>query len=171
VPLPYLLPIAGVLLALLLVIALFSPRSPRFRRTTGAVYLILTLWLVAYPLCATLYHLLTDGGLRGAKTVEIRIRTAQVPIGKAAALHRSAPRLEGGLQADGVADHRHRITGLWRVFYLQASERLQQQWLADPSLARDAPAVTGARAIEASLRIMLDEDHAHWMRSYWGDDS
>ena len=55
-------------------------------------------------------------------------------------------------------------------FYLQATERLQQQWREDPALADEAPAESGARAIDASLRLMMDPDHAHWVRSYWGDD-
>ena len=55
-------------------------------------------------------------------------------------------------------------------FYLQATGRLQEQWLRDPRLAKQAPAVTGARAIDASIRIMLDPNHAHWVRSYWGEN-
>ena len=55
----YAWPVAGVVLALMLVIAMLSPRSPGFRRITGAIYLILTLCLVAYPWCVTIYQLLS----------------------------------------------------------------------------------------------------------------
>jgi hypothetical protein len=51
-------------------------------------------------------------------------------------------------------------------FYLQATERLQGQWLRDRSLAARSPAEVGAEAIDASLRIMLDPDHSHWVRAY-----
>ncbi len=161
---------AGVLLALMLVIAMLSPRSPGFRRITGAIYLILTLCLVAYPWWVTIYQLLSDGGLRSAR-----------PSKFAFSLHRSlseklpgyidariASKVAATLPVSQITATESPVYGAF--FYLQATERLQRQWLADPSLARCAPAVTGARAIEASLRIMLDPDHAHWMRSYWGDD-
>jgi hypothetical protein len=55
-------------------------------------------------------------------------------------------------------------------FYLLATENLQRQWEADPSLARPAPAESGAAAIDACLKIVLDPGHAHWVKKYWGDD-
>lgn len=162
--------IAAVLLVLMLVIALFSPRSPGFRRLTGGLYLIVALALVAYPLSVTVYHLASDDGLRGA-----------VPSKFAFSLHRSlskrlpgyidariASKVASTLNVSQITATESPVYGAF--FYLQATERLQEQWMADPSLARDAPAETGAAAVEASLRIMLDEDHAHWMRKYWGDD-
>jgi hypothetical protein len=37
-------------------------------------------------------------------------------------------------------------------------------------LASHSPKETGAAAIEACARIILDPGHAHWIRTYWGDD-
>lgn len=54
-------------------------------------------------------------------------------------------------------------------FYLLATENLQQQWELDPSLGGTVPSEE-TEAIEASVRIMLDEGHAHWVREYWGGD-
>ena len=170
VPLETLLPVAAVLLALLLVIAWFSPRSPWVRRITGAIYLILTLALVAYPWFVTLYHLLSDDGLRSAGPSKFAFSLHQSLSEKLPGYidGRIASNAASSLRVSQITATESPVYGAF--FYLQATERLQRQWQADPSLARRAPAVTGARAIEASLRIMLDEGHAHWMRTYWGDD-
>ena len=166
----YLLFVVAVVLGLMLLIAWFSPRSPGFRRVTGGIYLLLTLGLVAYPLFTTVWFLMNDAGLRGAR-----------PSTFAFSLHRSLstklPDYINRRIESKVADtlNRAQITATespvyGAFFYLQATERLQQQWLRDPSLSKQAPAVTGARAIDASLRLMLDPSHAHWVRDYWGDD-
>ena len=63
----YLLFVVAVVLGLMLLIAWFSPRSPGFRRVTGGIYLLLTLGLVAYPLFTTVWFLMNDAGLRGAR--------------------------------------------------------------------------------------------------------
>lgn len=160
----------GTVLGLLLVIAWFSPRSPGFRRVAGTVFLGLTLWFIAYPLFSTLYYLTTDDGLRGAH-----------PSKFAFALHRSLSR-----RLPAYIDERmeskvattlsiHQITATespvyGAFFFLQASERLQQQWQTNPRLARRSPAEVGKHAIDASLRILLDPHHAHWVRTYWGED-
>ncbi len=170
VPNIYLILVISVVIGLMLPIAWFSPRSHGFRRLTGLLYLTLTLGLVAYPFFTTVYYLCSDHGLRRAE-----------PSKFAFALHRSLSaklpyyidrRIESGV-ASTLGSHEITATEspvYGAFFYLQATERLQEQWLRDHSLAEQAPVVTGAKAIDASLRIMLDPDHAHWVRSYWGDD-
>lgn len=159
-----------MVIGLMLPIAWFSPRSHGFRKTTGILYLVLTLGLVAYPFFTTVYHLWSDHGLRRAE-----------PSKFAFALHRSLstklPEYIDRRIESKVAStlKRFQITATesplyGAFFYLQATERLQEQWLRDPSLAGEAPGVSGADAIDASLRIMLDPDHAHWVREYWGED-
>lgn len=166
----YLLFVVAVVLGLMLFIAWFSPRSPGFRRVTGGIYLILTLGLVAWPFFTTVWFLNLDSGLRCAK-----------PSLFAFSLHRSlSSKLPGYINRrieSKVATtlDRTQITATespvyGAFFYLQATERLQKQWFRDPSLSSRAPAVTGALAIDASLRIMLDPNHAHWVRDYWGED-
>ncbi len=158
-----------VLLAML-IIAWFSPRSMGFRRITGTAYLAVTLVFVAFPFFYTIYRLVSDDGLRGAAPSEF-----------AFSLHGSLSdrlpayideRIESNVASTLSV---HQITATeWPVyvafFYLQATERLQKQWEADRSLASEAPAVSGSEAIEASVRIMLDHGHSHWVRTYWGDD-
>jgi hypothetical protein len=164
-----LLLVATVLL-LMLVVAWFSPGSKGFRCFTGAIYLFLTLFFVAFPLLYTTFQLVSDDGLRGA-----------FPSKFAFSLHCSLSRrlpkyiderikskIANSLSISQITATESPVYGAF--FYLQATERLQRQWEADPSLASEAPVKTGAAAIEASLRIMLDENHAHWVRSYWGED-
>jgi hypothetical protein len=162
--------VIGTVLGLLLVIAWFSPRSAGFRRFVGTVFLGLTLWFIAYPLFSTLYFLTTDDGLRGAH-----------PSKFAFALHRSLSRrlptyIDERIESKVATTLSiHQITATespvyGAFFFLQASERLQQQWQKNPRLARSSPAQSGKQAIDASLRILLDPLHAHWVRTYWGDD-
>lgn len=54
-------------------------------------------------------------------------------------------------------------------FYLLATENLQQQWELNPMLGPQAPSEE-RDAIEASVRIMIDEGHAHWVKEYWGEN-
>lgn len=56
------------------------------------------------------------------------------------------------------------------VYYLWASEALQEAWEQDPSLAREAPAAYAHGAIEAAAALVADPNHAAWVKAYWGDD-
>lgn len=56
------------------------------------------------------------------------------------------------------------------VFYLWATESLQEAWEKDPSLSRVAPSEYARGAIEASAALVSDPNHAGWVRKHWGDD-
>ena len=56
------------------------------------------------------------------------------------------------------------------VFYLWATESLQEAWERDPSLAPQAPRVYARQTIEAALDLLLDPAHHTWVRTHWGDD-
>lgn len=140
------------------------------RRSLGLLILLLTLAFVAFPLGKTSWYLLTDRGLRSA-----------APSTFAFSLHESlSERLPDYVDrriASGVAETLNigQITATefpvyGAYFYLLATDNLQAQWEADPTLAGRAPKETGAAAIEACVRILLDPGHAHWIRTYWGDD-
>ncbi|MGD7651717.1 MAG: hypothetical protein ACQCXQ_00785 [Verrucomicrobiales bacterium] len=128
------------------------------------------LWFCGYPLVVGLTFLLTDDGLRTAGA-----------SGFAFSLHEDLSgrlpgyvdrRIESGVaETLSVAQITATESPLYGAFfYLQATERLQRQWEEDGSLARESPAEVGKEAVEASVRILLDEGHAHWVRKYWGDD-
>ncbi|HEU0293114.1 MAG TPA: hypothetical protein VFR47_10295 [Anaerolineales bacterium] len=56
------------------------------------------------------------------------------------------------------------------VFYLWATESLQEAWEKDPSLSPVAPNVYAREAIEASAALVSDPNHAGWVRKHWGDE-
>ena len=55
------------------------------------------------------------------------------------------------------------------VFYLWATEALQEAWEKDPSLARVMPAEDARGALEAVAALVADPNHATWVKAYWGD--
>ena len=57
------------------------------------------------------------------------------------------------------------------VFYLQALEALQDDWLRDNSHSAVAPAVYSKDAIAAAAALIVDPGQAEWVRQYWqGND-
>jgi len=56
------------------------------------------------------------------------------------------------------------------VFYLWATESLQEAWERDRSLSRVAPNEYASGAIDAAAALVTDPDHAAWVRQHWGDD-
>ncbi len=56
------------------------------------------------------------------------------------------------------------------VFYLWATESLQEAWEKDSSLFPTAPKEYAHGAIEASAALVSDPNHAGWVRKHWGDD-
>ena len=136
----------------------------------GVVVLTVAVGLLGYPLFVTGYFLAFDRGLRSAG-----------PSTFAFSLHRSlSGRLPGYADAriaSGVAEtlSSSQITATespvyGAFFYLLATANLQAAWERDHTLTSVAPAIAGAEAINASVRLMLDEGHAHWVKEYWGED-
>lgn len=55
------------------------------------------------------------------------------------------------------------------LFYLQATESLQEAWNEDP-VTKVAPAVYARDAIVAATELLLDKGHASWVIKHWGED-
>ena len=56
------------------------------------------------------------------------------------------------------------------VFYLWATEALQEAWEKDPTLSAGMPKEYARGAIEAAAALVGDPKHAAWVQNYWGDD-
>jgi hypothetical protein len=56
------------------------------------------------------------------------------------------------------------------VFYLTATEALQDEWDRNPSRSREAPRDYARKTIEACTDLILDPVHHTWVRQHWGDD-
>jgi len=54
------------------------------------------------------------------------------------------------------------------VFYLLATEALQETWEVDPGPSRIAPAVYARDAIDAAVELVLDPIHHTWVKRLWG---
>ena len=72
-----------------------------------------------------------------------------------------------------LASHPSTVSGTeWplfgSVFYLQALEALQQDWIKNNQLSAVAPAVYSREAIEASIDLVIQPNQAKWVQQYWG---
>ncbi len=56
------------------------------------------------------------------------------------------------------------------VFYLWATESLEQAAREDPSLCPVPPSQYARGAIEAAAALVADPNHAGWVRQHWGDE-
>ena len=56
------------------------------------------------------------------------------------------------------------------VFYLWATEALQEAFEENPKLASSAPKDYARGAIEAAAALVVDPNHASWVKQHWGDD-
>ena len=56
------------------------------------------------------------------------------------------------------------------VFYLWATESLQEAWERDHSVSRVAPTEYARAAIEAAAALVVDPKQASWVREQWGED-
>jgi hypothetical protein len=108
------------------------------------------------------------------------ISNGQIPA-SAFRLHRSlSPRYEqwarDRIESERAAKlHTDNISGTeWPVFgsafYLWATESLQDAWEKNPDLAPIAPKEYARGCIEAATDLIIDPNHATWVRDHWGDD-
>lgn len=122
------------------------------------------------PALISLWTLVSDPGLQTGGPTKLAFKIHRSVSGKIPAY--VDDRIASGI-ATTLGPHQIEATE-WPVygafFYLTATAELQEQWAKNPKLASKSPKETGAMAIEASVRILLDEGHAHWVRDYWGDD-
>lgn len=54
------------------------------------------------------------------------------------------------------------------VFYLSATESLQERWEVGDEDRGEAPSAYARGAIEAAAALVTDEGHAAWVKGYWG---
>jgi hypothetical protein len=56
------------------------------------------------------------------------------------------------------------------VFYLWATEALYEAHYINPTLASSSPQSYARGAITAAVELIVDPNHATWVREHWGDD-
>lgn len=98
----------------------------------------------------------------------------------AVALHRTlTPHYEEWARkrvASGKAEHLNLgdISGTeWPLFgsafYLWSTEALQKAWERDPRLTKTAPREYARGAVDATVDLVTDPNHAGWVKKWWGD--
>ncbi len=55
------------------------------------------------------------------------------------------------------------------VFYLWATEAMQEAYEVDPNVAPSAPIAYARGAIEAATALVADPNHAGWVKQHWGE--
>jgi hypothetical protein len=133
------------------------------------IVLIFVIYFFAIP-AGILVRALNDPGLRTGKIPRIAFRWHRSLSERFEPWARK--RIASGRAAQlGTID----ISGTeWplfsSVFYLWATEALQDAWKKDPSLAPTMPAEYARGAIEAVTALVADPNHAAWVKAHWGDD-
>ena len=128
----------------------------------------LSLYLFLVP-AAMLVRDLRDPGLRGERIPRCAFRwhRSLTPRYEKWARQRIASGQAEGLSTWNIAGTEWPLFG--SVFYLWATEALQEAVRENPSLCRVPPSQYARGAIEAAAALVADPNHAGWVRQHWGD--
>lgn len=134
---------------------------------------IVTVFLAVYLFfipTGIVIHDLSDPGLRTGETPKFAFRQHRVLSRRYEPWARE--RVAAGR---ATALNTYNISGTeWpmfsSVFYLWATEALQEAWEEDPTLAPAMPKEYARGAIEAAVALVADPNHATWVKWHWGDD-
>lgn len=140
------------------------------RRIFGWALILLGLVGFLYPGCFIAYYLATDVGLRESRPSTLAFRWHRQLHQRYATYceRRIASGIAATLKVNQLEETEWPLIG--SCFFLWATENLQEAWEADPSLAPEAPATYAKEAIEAATALVIDPNHAHWVRDHWGND-
>ncbi len=127
----------------------------------------LSLYLFLLP-AALLVWDLRDPGLRGAQIPRCALRwhKSLSPKYEKWARQRVASGRAGHLTTANIAGTEWPLFG--SVFYLWATEALQEAVQEDVSLCRTPPNQYARGAIEAAAALVADPNHAGWVKQHWG---
>lgn len=143
-----------------------------FRKTkyfNVIVILILSFYFFIIP-ALQISHNLFDPGLRDGQIPRFTYGWHKSLSGKYAqwAERRVKSGKAAGLEKEDVMGTEWPVFG--SVFYLWATEALQNAWELDKSLSSVAPKEYAKESIEAATALITDPEHAAWVKKYWGDD-
>lgn len=119
---------------------------------------------------AILIHDLLDPGLRNGEIPAFAFRWHRSLSPKYAvwAQKRIASGAATQLELENISGTEWPLFG--SVFFLWATESLQEAWEENHSLAPVAPKIYAKEAIEASAALINDPNHAAWVKAYWGNN-
>ena len=133
----------------------------------ATIAVALSLYLFLVP-AAILVRDLRDPGLRGGQIPHCAFRwhKSLSPKYERWARQRVASGRAGHLTTGNIAGTEWPLFG--SVFYLWATEALQEAVQENPSFCRTPPSRYARGAIEAAAALVADPNHADWVKQYWG---
>jgi len=146
---------------------LFTPGTCVYINT--AVMVLLALYFFLIPAGLLIYDL-NDPGSASDKMPRcvLRWHKSLSPKYETWAKSRLAAGVAPGLHDAGVSGTEWPVFG--SVFYLWATEALQEAVDGDPSLSFRQPKDYARGAIQAATALVVDPNQATWIKDYWGDD-
>src|SRR4029077_14157666 len=117
----------------------------------------------------TIIHDLTDPNIRtaGIPKSAWRLHRSLTPRYAKWATERLDSALAAQLSTANISGTEWPLFG--SVFYLWATESLQDAWEKDNRPSSVAPKVYAKAAIEAAARLVIDPKQANWVKIHWGD--
>ena len=137
--------------------------------TNTALAAALSLYLFIVP-AAMVVRDLGDPGLRGGGVPHCALRwhRALSPRYEIWARQRVASGTAAALTTGDIAGTEWPLFG--SVFYLWATETLQEAAEENPALCSVPPSHYARGAIEAAAALVADPSHAGWVKQHWGND-
>jgi hypothetical protein len=137
--------------------------------TNTVIAVVLSLYVFVVPAMLVVRDL-GDPGLRGEGIPRCAFRWHRglSPKYERWARRRVASGTAAGLTTRNIAGTEWPLFG--SVFYLWATEALQEAAQDNPALCRVPPSRYARGAIEAAAALVADPNHADWVKQYWGDD-
>jgi hypothetical protein len=134
----------------------------------AAVLLFFAVYFFLIPFGIVIYEL-SDANIRsdGIPRMAVRLHRNLTPKYERWARGRVASGKAAGLAVSNISGTEWPLFG--SVFYLWATESLQEAWESGGGAAR-APRDYARGAIEAAKDLVIDPGHAAWVRKHWGED-
>ena len=138
-------------------------------RTNAALIIILAFYVFLIP-AATMIYNLRDPGLYGNSTPRCVFRWHKSLSGRYEkwARKRFSAGIAAELTTEDIAETEWPVFG--SVFYLWATESLQDAFNENSKLASSAPRTYAKGAIQAAVALIADPNHASWVKQHWGDN-
>lgn len=105
---------------------------------------------------------------KGIPRIGFRLHRTLTPRYQQWARERIASGKASSMSASNVSGTEWPLFG--SVFYLWATETLQNEWEKDNCLAPEAPKEYAREAIESVVDLIIDPNHATWVKTHWGSN-
>jgi len=139
------------------------------RYGNGIILVLLAFYFFLIPfgiLVVSLHdHALRDSGI---PRVAVRLHRSLSPRYERWARKRIESGAAAKLTIDEISATEWPLFG--SVFYLWATESLQEAWEKDHGLSSMAPREYARGAIEAAAALITDPGHASWVKDHWGEE-